>query len=255
MTSKVRILLAALVACACLTIAAVAWATETLTVHASFNPDKLGSPTNVSVTGKFISTTASPPSPITNVTAYLPAGLMIDTRGAGTCTAARLQASGPSGCPADSRVGFGGGVGLIELAKEIIHEPYTLDFFFGPRENGHLAVLAYVQAFTPASFELVLVAKEISAPQPYGLGFSIDVPPIPTLPEAADASVESAFLTFGATNVAYYQMVRGRKKLLHVRGVVVPKTCPRGGFPIKATVDFADGAALTVNPTISCPRK
>lgn len=255
MTPKVRILLAALLACACLTIAAVVWAAETLTVHASFNPDKLGSPTNVSFTGKFASTTASPPSPITNVTAYLPAGLVIDTRGAGTCTAAKLQASGPSGCPADSRAGFGGGVGLIELAKEIIHETYTLDFFFGPSENGHLAVLAYVQAFTPASFELVLVAKEISGPKPYGLGFSIDVPPIPTLPEASNASVESAFLTFGATNVAYYKTVHGKKKLLHVRGVVVPKTCPRGGFPIKATVDFASGATLTVNPTISCPRR
>jgi hypothetical protein len=255
MTPKIRVLVAAILVCACLTIAAVAWAAETLTVHASFKPDKLGSPTNVSFTGQFVSTDGSPPSPITNITAYFPAGLEIDTRGAGTCTVAALEASGPSGCPADSRVGFGGGVGLIELAKEIIHEPYTLDFFFGPSENGHLAVLAYVQAFTPASFELVLVAKEFPAPKPYGLGFSIAVPPIPTLPEASDASVGSAFLTFGAMNVAYYKTIHGKKTLLHVRGVVVPKTCPHGGFPIKATVDFADGSALTVNPTISCPHK
>ena len=177
----------------------------------------------------------------------------IDPRGAGTCIAAKLEADGPSGCPADSRVGFGGGTGLIELAREIIREPYTLDFFFGPTENGHLAILAYVQAFTPASFELVLVAKEFRAPKPYGIGFDIAVPPIPTLPEASDASVESAFLTFGARNVAYYGSVHGRRTLLHVRGVVTPKTCPRGGFPLKATVSFADGSSLTVTPTIPCP--
>ncbi len=255
MKPKIPILLAAILTCLCLIIVAIAWGAETLMVQASFSPDKLGAPTNVSVRGKFVSTTASPPSPITNVTAYLPAGLEIDTRGAGTCTAAKLEASGPSGCPADSRVGFGGGTGLIELAKEIIREPYTLDFFFGPSENGHLTVLAYVQAFTPAAFELVLVAKEFHAPKPYGLGFSIDVPPIPTLPEASDASVESAFLTFGSTNVAYYKTVDGKKTLFHVRGLVIPKTCPRSGFQIKATVNFADDTSLTVNPTIPCPRK
>jgi hypothetical protein len=65
--------------------------------------------------------------------------------------------------------------------------------------------------------------------------------------------VESAFLTIGARNVAYYETVHGRRTLLHVRGLVAPKTCPRGGFPLKGTVSFADGAALTVNPTIPCP--
>ncbi len=116
-------------------------------------------------------------------------------------------------------------------------------------------MLAYVQAFSPASFELVLVAKEIQAAKPYGLGFSIDVPPIPTLPEASDASVESAFLTFGAKNVAYFKTGHGKRQLLHVRGVVVPKTCPRGGFAIKATVSFADATTLTINPTIPCPHR
>ena len=103
-------------------------------------------------------------------------------------------------------------------------------------------MLAYAQAFTPAAFELVLVGKRNPwAPRSYGLGFIDAVPPIPTLPEASDASVESAFLTFGATNVAYYRTIHGKKTLFHVRGVVVPKTCPRGGFQLKATVDFADG--------------
>ncbi|HYM45572.1 MAG TPA: hypothetical protein VES65_05350 [Solirubrobacteraceae bacterium] len=255
MLSKVRVMLAAFLACACLLVAAVAWAAETLIAHASFNPDRLGAPTNLSATAKFVSTTGAPPSPITKLVFYGPAGLTIDSSGAGTCTAAKLEAIGPSGCPADSRAGFGGGEGLIELAKEIIREPYTLDFFFGPRENGHLVLLAYVHASTPASFELVLAAKEIHAPKPYGIGFSVDVPLIPTLPEASDASVESAFLTFGSTNVAYYKTVHGKKTLFHVRGVVVPKTCPRGGFASEATIDFADGTTLTVKPTIPCPRK
>jgi hypothetical protein len=253
--TKIRILVTAFVACTCLILATVAWATETLTSHVSFNPDKLGASTNVSATGEFHSTTPGVPSPTSKVVVYLPAGLEIDVRGAGTCVAAKLEASGPSACPADSRIGFGGGTGLLELAKEVIREPYTLELFLGPEENAHLVVLAYVDASSPASFQLVVVAKEIQAPKPYGIGFSVEVPPIPTLPEASNASLESVFLTVGDKNVAYYRKIHGKSRLLHVRGIVVPKACPAGGFPYEALVSFADGTSLTDTGAIACPRK
>jgi hypothetical protein len=35
--------------------------------------------------------------------------------------------------------------------------------------------------------------------------------------------------------------------------MVVPKTCPRGGFPVDGIVEFADNSTLTVKPTIPCP--
>lgn len=255
MLTRVRIVFVALLACACLLAAGVAWAAETLTAHARFSPDKLGSPTNLSVTGKFSLPAGGVPSPISRITAYLPAGVKIDTRGAGTCSAATLEASGPIACPADSRAGFGGGTGLLELAKEIIPETFTVDIFFAPKESGHLVFLAFVAAHSPAVIELVLKAKEIPAPKPYGLGFVVEVPPIPTLPEASDASVESAFVTLGSTNVAYYRTIHGKRSLTHVRGVVIPESCPRGGFAMEAIIDFADGTQLTTNPVIPCPRK
>jgi hypothetical protein len=253
MTRNGRILLPVLLLCACPILAAVAWGAQTLSVQASFTPDKLGASTNLSISGKFVSTTGGPPSPITRITLYAPAGLAVDARGTAACTTTTLEERGPSGCPADSRAGFGGGVGLLELPKEIIHESYTLDFFFGPSKNGHLALLIYASAIAPVPVELVLVAKQVHAPKPYGLGFSVEVPPINTFPGASNASVESAFATFGATNVAYYKTVHGKQTLVHLRGIVVPKTCPHGGFPAKGTIDFADGTALTVNPTIPCP--
>jgi hypothetical protein len=255
LTLKARVLTAALLTCACLLLAAVALAADTLVVHESFTPDKLGAPANLSITASFLSSTGAPPSPITKLTLYAPAGLAIDARGAGTCTQAKLTERGPSGCPPNSRAGFGGGVGLLELPKAIIRERYTLDFFFGPRQHGHLALLAYASAVSPVPVELVVVAREVHAPKPYGLGFSVEIPPISTLPGASLASVESAFATFGATNVAYYETVHGKRTLVHLRGMVVPKRCPRGGFPTEGTIDFADGTTLTVNPTIPCPHK
>ncbi|MFZ1155469.1 MAG: hypothetical protein WAN93_11245, partial [Solirubrobacteraceae bacterium] len=132
---------------------------------------------------------------------------------------------------------------------------YTLDFFFAPREHGHLTLLAYASGVSPVPVELVVIAREVPAPKPYGLGFSVEIPPIATLPGAPLASVESAFATFGATNVAYYEMVHGKRRLVHLTGMLVPKTCPPGGFPTEGAINFADGTSLTVNPTIPCPHR
>jgi hypothetical protein len=125
-----RIPVAALLLGACLVPATAARAEESLTVHASFTPDRLSAVTNLSLTASFLSGDANPPSPVTRVTLYAPAGIEVDARGAGTCTAAALQQRGPSGCPADSRAGFGGGIGVLTLPKETIHATYTLDFFW-----------------------------------------------------------------------------------------------------------------------------
>ena len=95
MTLKARILLGTLVACACLLLAVAAWAADTLTVHASFTPDKLDAPTNLSITAKFVSSAGGPPSPVTKFTLYAPAGLGMDAHGAGTCTATELEEGGP----------------------------------------------------------------------------------------------------------------------------------------------------------------
>jgi hypothetical protein len=253
MARKIRLLLVGLVAGACLLGAAFAWASNTLTVNETFTPDKLGATTNLSITAQFSSTNGAPPSPITKLTLYAPAGLGVDAHGASTCSLAALQLHGPQGCPVASRVGFGGGIGMIELPKEIIHESFTIDFFFAPREHGHLALLAYASGLSPVPVELTVIAKEVPVTSPYGLGFSVEIPPISTIPGATLASVESAFATFGSPNVAYYETVHGKRTLVHLKGVVVPKTCPSGGFPTKGTIDFADGSTLTVNPAIPCP--
>jgi hypothetical protein len=253
MTRRARTLLMALPLCTFLFLTTTAWATETLTVHARFTPDQLGASTNLSLTASFTSSAGGPPSPVTRLALYAPAGITVDAQGAGTCMAATLEKKGPSGCPPNSRAGFGGGVGVLELPTGAIREPYTLDFFFGPRSNGHLVLLAYASAVAPATVELVVVAREVPAPKPYGLGFVVEVPPITTFPGVPYASIESVFATFGAANVAYYENVHGKRKLVHIRGMVVPKKCPAGGFATEGIVGFANGSTLTVNPTIPCP--
>jgi hypothetical protein len=255
MFSRARVLIAVLSCGVLLVIVAVAWAAETMTVQAQFTPDKLGAPANLSATARFASTTGGVPSPIRRNTAYGPAGLEVDVHGAGVCTTAKLEEVGPSACPANSRMGYGGGVGLLELAKEIIREPFTLDFFVGPSENGHLVVLIYVDGVSPVSIQLVVVGKEVYGPKPYGWGLTMEIPPIPTLPGASYAAVESIHFTFGGSNIAYYENVHGKRQLVHVKGVVVPKRCSPGGFPYEVLIGFEDGTTNTTKGDIACPRR
>lgn len=260
---RARVLLPALVGFLCLVGTAVAFApesasaAESFTVHASFTPDRLGVPTNLSATATFGSSAPGSLPPVTKVTAYAPAGMSVDTRGAGVCavTAARLQEVGPSACPADSRIGFGNGQARMELAGEAVTGPFTLEFFLARPQGGHRVLLVYANATSPASVQLGLLAREIQAPKPYGIGLTFDIPIIPTLPGAGLGWVEHIALSFGSSNVAYYRTVHGRRRLLHVKGLIAPRTCPRGGFPIEAMVEYADATTSTAKTTIPCPRR
>lgn len=256
MKPSIRILFAALLVCACLVLAAVAAASETFTVRARFTPDKLGVPTNLSVTATFASTTAGSLPPVTKVTAYAPAGMSVDVRGARTCTvtASQLQEAGPSACPAGSRIGFGSGTAKSELGGQFLTAPFTLEFFLAPSEGGRRAFLVYVNSSSPSLFDLGLVAREIRAPKPYGIGLTFTIPIVESLPGAGLGWVERALLTFGSSNIAYYRTVHGKRKLLHVKGIVAPRSCPRGGFPMEAMVEYADATTSTAKTTIPCPR-
>jgi len=236
--------------------AVAARAEETVTItEAGFSPDALGVPTNVFGAATIGSTDLPVPSPITHINVMGPAGLALDLEGTGTCTATMLENIGPQACPADSKAGFGGGEGAYEIAKEIIHEKFTVDFFLADNKPGHVELLIYLDGASPVSIQLVFTAPVIQMPKPYGLGFSLNVPLIKVLPEASDASAVSAFFTAGAKNVAYYKTVHGKRRLEHVKGIVTPKTCPRGGWPAATEISFEDGSTVTAKTTIPCPKK
>ncbi len=249
---RVAVALAALLCVA--SAGTAAQAAETVSIKANFTPNRLGVPTNVFGSATIGSTTEPLPSPPSKIVVMGPAGLSLDLVGTGTCSRAILEGPiGPSACPANSRAGFGGGVGAFELAKEITHENFTLDFFLASNRPGHVVLLIYLNAVTPVSVQLVLEAPIVKEPKPYGLGFSVDVPPIHSVPGATDATALSTFLTLGAKNVAYFKKIHGKRKLLHVKGIIVPKKCPKGGFPVASQFTFEDGSTILTKSTVPCP--
>ncbi len=252
---KVRIpVLAAVIGCVSLIGAMSAQAAETVTLKAEFSPEKLGAPTNAHGTGTFTNSTGKVPSPITKFELFGPAGLTLNVVGTGECTEKVILETGGKGCPKDSVAGAGGGLGVFELAGTEIQEKFTLNFYRGPDENGKTAFLLYVNAVSPVSVQLALKAQVVAGPAPYGLGLNIEVPLIPTLPEASNASVKEGFITLGATGVTYIKTVKGKKKLEHVKGLVLPKKCPKSGFPVEATFSFEDGSTVPAKTTVPCKK-
>jgi hypothetical protein len=236
-------------------LAATAHAEQKIDLHATFTPDLLGMPTNASGTATITSVGSALPPPIVGFTVLGPAGTTVDLTGTGTCSAARLSANGPSACPADSRAGFGGGIAGAQLGSQIIEEPFTLDLFLGSNDPKHIVLLIYAEGVSPVAVQLVFTAPVVKEPKPYGLGFHFNVPIIPTLPGASAAAVIKAHLTIGATNVAYFKRVHGHRKLVHVKGIILPRRCPAGGFPLKSEFFFADGTTTVGQVAVPCPRK
>jgi hypothetical protein len=236
--------------------AGAAWAEgETVTItEASFSPNGLGVPTNAF--GRAVIGSTSPvPSPITHVNVLGPAGVTLNLRGSGTCSVARLENTGPKACPADSKAGVGGGEGVYEIGHEVIKEAFTFDVFLIDNHPGHVQLAIYLQGSMPVSIEIVFTAMVIQEPKPYGLGFSLNVPLIKVLPEASDASAVSTFITLGAKNFAYYKTVHGKRKLEHIKGIITPKRCPAGGWPVAAEFSFQDGQTVMAKHTIPCHKK
>jgi len=248
-------IVAAVVCAVSLLAATPTLAAETVSItEAGFSPNLRGAPTNAFGSATIGSTNLPVPSPITHVDVYGPAGVTLNLEGTGTCARERLEQLGAQGCPADSKAGFGGGEGVYELAHEIITEAYTLDFFLADNKPGHVSMLILLKGSTPVSIEVIFTATVITGPRPYGLGFSVEVPLIKVLPEASDASAKTAFLTLGAHNVAYYKKVHGKRKLFHVKGIILPKKCPHGGWPVASKFSFQDGSTVLAKRTVRCPR-
>lgn len=259
--SRLRTLAIGLAACATTVFllgagVAGARAEETVTItSAGFSPDLYGAPTNAFGGATIGSTTGPVPSPITHVNVFGPAGLTLNLEGTGTCSEVELKRTlEPKVCPANSRAGFGGGEGIYEIAHTIVNEPFTVEFFLADNKPGHVKVLVFLNGSNPVSIQEIFTASVVQGPKPYGLGFSLNVPLIKVLPEASDASATSAHISLGAKNVAYYRKVHGKRKLFHVKGIVTPTTCPRGGWPVETQISFEDGSTVTAKHAIACPK-
>jgi hypothetical protein len=217
-------------------------------MSAAFAPERLGAPTTVSF-GFQLDQGGGPPAPLTGVELSYPRDLGLATSGLGliSCLPARLEAQGPAGCPANSRMGYGTAVVGIAFGSATVNETVRLALLAGPSPDGYLHLLVYASGKFPVEAAVVFTAVLLPG------HLKVTIPPIPSLPAAPYVALTAMNLTLGG-HLTYYETVKGRRVAYHPAGIGLPSTCPRGGFRFAATFVSLDGERVPSKTAVACPK-
>ncbi len=228
--------------CAASSVAAASPTSATLTP--SLSPNRLHAKGALTLTVRFGGGEFGVPSPVRRLLVKLPAGLGLDIPTLRSCSAARLRARGPRGCPAQSRIGSGHALVEAHAGSQLITEDIGLWIFLGPLHNFTPTFEVLGAGETPLRKRIVLSGTVIPDQAPYGEGLQMSIPPVPTLPLEPDASIAALTLTVGTS--------RHRPKH-DANAVVLPASCPLGGFPFAAEFTYGDGSTGSSSATALCP--
>jgi hypothetical protein len=184
------------------------------------------------------------PPPVIGINVYLPTGVKLHPQGFPTCPAkVILEEATPEKCPKGSAAGPIGKVyGIVSFGGTRVPETVELLSYFAP--GGGFEFLA--RGSSPVSLEIPTTARLVNPNGSAGFGpeFVGQIPLVETVPGAPYASVEKIDVTLGA---AY------RKHGKPVYYGTVPKTCPTGGFRVKAEFTFAEDGNTATPETVTVP--
>jgi hypothetical protein len=191
------------------------------------------------------------PPPLIGVNFQLPKGAKLHPAGFPTCTKATLEQFGPSKCPKGSAAGpIGKVLGIVSFGTERVEEPAELSSFYAPGGG----IEFFTDGHSPVSLEILSSGHYINLGGGGGFGPKLiaEVPLVSTVPGAPFASVESINVKAGSA------IKKGGKTIYYGR---VPTKCPKGGFPVKTELTFAENGEIskpvtvTANYKAPCPRK
>jgi hypothetical protein len=229
----------------CAEMAAPAQATTSAIIAPSLSPDRLGAKAALTFTIKYAGDEFGLPSAVRRSVLRFPAGLTLDIPHLRSCTAAHLRTHGASGCPPQSEIGHGHALVESHAGSQTIAEDVDLEAFLGPPQNLQPTFEVLSQGYTPLDERVVLSGTVLPDRAPYGERLTMSVPPIPALPFESAASIVTFSLTIGASR-------RGRAH--DASTVVIPSSCPTGGFPFAAEFTYADGSTGSALAAAMCPR-
>jgi hypothetical protein len=246
-------LVVALLACAC--TPAAASAEQTVALHASFSPNRLGASTTIGFGFDIAGPNGATPSPLRNVSLRLPAGInyLSTTLGLAICQPAALLERGLAGCSPNSRLGFGSAFVEVPFGETSGHEIPDIQAVMGPPHDGNIVVLFYADGREPVYAQLVFEGELVAGTQTLGGSLNTAIPLVQSVTAGPPVSIVSVRTTIGPAHLTYYEHVHGRTVSFHPVGVSVPQRCPRGGFAFSATFSFADGTTTLANSTVPCP--
>jgi hypothetical protein len=230
-------------------------AATTAQLHAAFEPYRLGKRTTLQFEFAFSTAGSAVPPPLVEMQLRYPRGLnlFLNDLGFRRCSEATLQASGPTGCPRDSVMGYGVVRTGIVLGDTPVDESSPITIFRAPERDGHLALLFFAEGTDPVLTNVIFSGLLLSAAEPFGGKVQIGVPLVETLPGAPYVSVLHLHATIGPEHLTYYRNVGGVSLAFRPQGILLPPNCARRGFPFAADFVFSDGTQARAATTVACP--
>jgi len=189
------------------------------------------------------------PPPIIGINFYTPKGTVLHSGGFPTCSEEVVKQQGPIACPKGSQAGPPGVAhGFVSLGGERVEEEAEIFSFYKP--GGGFIFLTV--GHSPVSLEILSPGHYVNAGGSYGPELITKIPEIASLPGAPFASVKTIKVKAGSA-------VKSHGKAIYYGRV--PTKCPKGGFPLKTEVIFAENGEETKPVTVTalykapCPRK
>ena len=234
---------------------ACAQAAETVALHTSFSPDRLGASTTIGFGFTIASTTGGLPSPLTHVSLRMPKGMnyVTTTLGLAICKPERLVEKGLSGCSPNSRLGFGSAFVEVPFGQGSGREIPNIEALMGPPHEGNIVVLFYANGLAPVYAQIVFQGELLPGEGAFGGNLDTAIPQIPSVTNGPPVSIINVQSTIGPSHLTYYKYVHGRKVGYQPKGVSLPLKCPHGGFPFAAEFTFLDGSQVPATSTVPCP--
>ena len=158
--------------------AASALAVPKVTLHAGFNPERLGHSTTLNLRIQVAPGAEPIPPPLVHAELRYPAGLDVQLSGLGieACTAATLETGGIGACPPDSVMGEGQAIAEFLIAHHIVREVASLTAVRTTEQEGHLTMLLYLYDETAVSAQLILTTQLLPAGGPFAGLVDIQIP-------------------------------------------------------------------------------
>jgi hypothetical protein len=219
-------------------------------VAASFTPKRLGAATTVTFALNIDPPAETMPPPLSQIDFSYPGNLGFATSGLGlaACDPRTLEVQGGRACPPDSRMGGGTATVGVGFGAASVAENVVLELFAAPSTDGyvHLAILAH--GVEPVLARIVITGVLLAG------HLQIEVPLIAGLPGGPDVVIEQLRASLGGA-LTYYEHVHGHLVGYRPKGIGLPDSCPRGGWPVGAQLAFQNGQRSQAATAITCPRR
>jgi hypothetical protein len=254
--SVLRVILGTLTAAVlCLYLVATASATQSVKLDPAFTPYRLGAAATIDLSLQMQAPPGQLPSALTEVEVRYPQNLGFALSGLGlaVCSPAMLEADGAGGCPANSIMGRGSATAELRFGAQLVTEQASISIARAPDQEGHIALLLYASGPSPVNTEILSPAQLLPTSPPFGGRLNMELPIIPSVPGAADVAIVSLDVTIGPQGLTYYERAQGATLAYTPKGIILPRTCPHGGFPFAASFSFLDGSHPEARAVLPCP--